>query len=91
MRACRLKIVSTLDFAKELDIARKDLESERRKGGGREQGQAVEAKEPDDEVEFMAGAVIYAGAIAKGVVEVCRHFCNAVGICETEVQMPGTA
>lgn len=68
------EVVCTLDLAHEGDVAREDEEGDGGESRGREEGEAIEAEEPDEEVEFVAGAVVDTGAVTEGVVEVGGDF-----------------
>lgn len=77
-----LEVVCTLDFPHQSDVPR---ENEKREAGECRRwkdGKAVQAKEPNNEIEFMARTIINAGAVAEGVVEVCRDF----GYCRRGLQ-----
>lgn len=55
-----LEIVCHLYFAHEAEVAGEDDERERGKCGGWEEVEPVKAEQPEDEVELMPRAVVYA-------------------------------
>lgn len=88
VRAGGLEVVRALDSPHQGDVSREDEEGESGEGGGWKEGETVQAEEPDDEVEFMAGPVVDAGAVAEGIVEVGRGFCYGGLVGEPERRVP---
>ena len=74
MRACRLKVVRTLDPAKKLYISRKHAETNGREYGFGEEREAVETQKPDQKIKLVSRAVVDASAITKGMMKIGRCF-----------------
>lgn len=65
-----LEVVEHLHGAHELQVAVKDAQHERLEVGGVDDAQPVQAQQPDGKVELVAGAVVDAVAVAKGLGKV---------------------
>jgi hypothetical protein len=63
--ASRFEIVCGLDDTHNAEVARKDDESELWEGGLRKDVETVQAQQPDEEIEFVTGAVINTSLVAK--------------------------
>lgn len=61
-----------MEEAQEAEVAREENQRDLGEGGAGEQGELVKAEEVDEEVEFVAGAVVDADGAAKGGEEVGR-------------------
>lgn len=64
------EVVGALNLAHQVYVPRKDEEGEGGKCGGWKEVEAIQAEKPDYEVQFVAGTVVDASAVAEGVVEV---------------------
>lgn len=89
MRPGRLEIVGHLNDAHDGQVAGEDAQNEGSKVRGWYEGELIEAEEPDDKVELVAGAVVDAVAVAERLAEIGGDFGGGGGVGDTEVAMPG--
>lgn len=68
------EVVGGLNVAHDAEVAGEDQQREGGEGVLVKNADLAEAEEPEDEVEFVAGSVVYSTAVAKGAGEVGGDF-----------------
>lgn len=90
MRAGGFEVIGGLDLAHQAEVAWEDDEGQMRKCGPREFVKAVQAEQPQGEVQLVTAAVVDAGPVAKRVLEICLHLLYRGIVGEVEqVLVPG--
>lgn len=74
MRPRWLEVVRALKLMKKHQVSGEYEESDGGKCGLGEEGESIQAEQPYDEIQFMAGTVVNASTIAKRVVKIRRNF-----------------
>ena len=88
VRAGGLEVVRGLDGAHEAQVGGQDAQRERREGVRGEEGHPVQAEQPQEEVELVAGAVVDARLAAERVREVGGYLVDLGVVREAELGVP---
>ena len=82
------EVVGGLDEPHDVKVAGEDAEGEGGEVGAMEDGQLIEAQEPDHKVELVAGAVVDAHAVSERVAKVRGQLGGGVGVAHAEAGVP---
>lgn len=81
MRASRLESISLLNFSQKKEIFIEDKENQSCKIIDGHHIDAIEAKEPNDEIRLMTSSVVDADVVAEAFNQITREFFSGCGEC----------